>query len=333
MDIISVEHLVRHYEKFIAVNGISFGVRQGEIFGFLGPNGAGKTTTISVLCTILRPTAGTASVGGFDVSREPMKVREQIGIIFQDPSLDDRLTAFENLDFHARIYAVPGSERKKRIDEVLDMVELADRKKSLVKTFSGGMKRRLEIARGLIHHPRVLFLDEPTLGLDPQTRRHIWEYLRRLRDEKGVTLFLTTHYMDEAENCDRIAIIDHGDIKALDSPAGLKHMVGGDVITLESPDENEPAQSDAIAGEVKKRYGLDPVMENGSVSFEVQAGEEFLPGLLREFPLAIGAVNLRRPTLDDVFVKLTGRAIRDQDADAKDRMRQNMRAWKSRRRG
>ncbi len=325
MNIITVTDLVRRFGDLTAVDGVSFQVKEGEIFGFLGPNGAGKTTTINMLCTILRPTDGHATVGGHDVVRSPMSVRRNIGIIFQDPSLDDKLTARENLDFHARIYGVPSSERAGRIQDVLEMVELDGRMNDLVRVFSGGMKRRLEIARGLIHHPRVLFLDEPTLGLDPQTRRHIWEYLLDLRKEKGVTLFLTTHYMEEAENCDRIAIIDNGKIIAVDTPVGLKDGVGGDVITLHSENSEE------LAAQINSRYEVEATATNGSVSFSTEDGEEFIPRLFRDLSTEIGSVNLRRPTLEDVFVQMTGRAIREEEADNTDRMRQHARAWRSRR--
>ncbi|MBU7032388.1 MAG: ATP-binding cassette domain-containing protein, partial [Theionarchaea archaeon] len=219
---IHVENLCKYFNGIKAVDGISFEVEKGEIFGFLGPNGAGKTTTIDVLCTLTRPTSGTASINGFNIQDNPDDVRRSIGLIFQDPSLDDRLTAEENLDFHGMIYDVPRPVREERKEDLLKMVDLWDRRKDQVKTFSGGMKRRLEIARGLLHQPHILFLDEPTLGLDPQTRNHIWKYVNRLRDESHMTIFMTTHYMDEAENCDRIAIIDHGKIVAIDTPETLK---------------------------------------------------------------------------------------------------------------
>lgn len=222
MDAIKVEKLTRRYNGLTAVDSISFSVAQGEIFGFLGPNGAGKTTTISMLCTLLKPSSGTAQVGCCDVSKEPNKVRREIGIIFQDPSLDDRLTADDNLRFHGYLYHMKKNMIEERIPEVLELVELLDRRGEIVKKFSGGMKRRLEIARGLMHRPKILFLDEPTIGLDPQTRAHIWDYILKMRKETGLTIFMTTHYMQEAEVCDRIAIIDHGNIVALDSPAKLK---------------------------------------------------------------------------------------------------------------
>ncbi len=235
--IIEVTDLVKKYGDLTAVKGISCEVELGEIFGFLGPNGAGKTTTISILCTLLSPTGGSAKLDGRDVSTQRDRVRESIGLVFQDPSLDDTLTAKENLEFHAYAYRVPREERDDRIQEVLEMVELLDRQNDRLETFSGGMKRRLEIARGLLHYPKVLFLDEPTIGLDPQTRNSIWEYIRELKKKHRITIFLTTHYMDEAENCDRIAIIDYGEIIALDTPEGLKSQVGGDVIKISTAND------------------------------------------------------------------------------------------------
>src|SRR5260370_25533172 len=226
---IAAEQLVQRYGDIEAVRGIDLSVTPGEIFGFLGPNGAGKSTTISMLCTLLRPTSGHAAVAGFDVVRDPGGVRSHIGLVFQDPALDEQLTARENLDFHAFLYDVPNAIRSQCLHEVLEMVELADRANSKVATFSGGMKRRLEIARGILHSPEVLFLDEPTRGLDPQTRRHIWDYLRELRRREGITIFMTTHYMDEAEFCDRIAIIDMARIVAPATPDELKPRGGGDV--------------------------------------------------------------------------------------------------------
>jgi ABC-2 type transport system ATP-binding protein len=225
-NIVEVKNLIRKFNAFTAVDGISFEVKHGEIFGLLGPNGAGKTTTISMLCTILRPTSGEARVGCCDVSKDPQNVRKEIGIIFQDPSLDDRLTAEDNLRFHGRLYHMSNELIEARIPEVLNLVELNDRRKDFVRKFSGGMKRRLEIARGLMHRPKLLFLDEPTLGLDPQTRSRIWEYVMKMKKETGLSVFMTTHYMQEAEVCDRVAIIDHGKIVDLDSPANLKQKYG-----------------------------------------------------------------------------------------------------------
>jgi ABC-2 type transport system ATP-binding protein len=319
VSVIEVRDLSRSFGRIEAVKGVSFAVEEGEVFGFLGPNGAGKTTTINMLCTLLRPTAGQATVNGFDVARQRSEVRRSIGLVFQQSTLDEYLTAEQNLRFHGYAYGIPAAEREERIHELLTMVELWDRRRGSVRAFSGGMKRRLEIARGLLHHPRVLFLDEPTLGLDPQTRRHIWDYLRQLLRSKQLTIFLTTHYMDEAENCDRIAIIDHGAIAALDTPGRLKDRVGGDVISF-SADDNE-----AAAAELRGRYGLEPALQDGTVRFHVASGETFLPDFVRNFSRPLQSVGLRRPTLDDVFLSLTGHEIRDSELDAKDMMLSDMR--------
>ena len=324
--VIEIQKLVKKYGDIEAVRGIDLVVEQGEVFGFLGPNGAGKTTTISILCTLLRPTGGAAQVAGIDVARDPAAVRSRIGLVFQDPSLDDQLTARENLDLHGRIYRVPSALRRQRIDELLEVVELKDRASSLVRTFSGGMKRRLEIARGVLHHPQILFLDEPTLGLDPQTRKHIWDYLNELRRREGVTLFMTTHYMDEAEFCDRIAIIDQGRIVALGTPTELKGKIGGDVITLQVSDVP------AAAREVEQRFGIAPLSANGTLRIEVPDGASFLPRLVRELPMRIDSVSLSRPSLDDVFLKLTGHAIRAEGASDKDMLRNMGRMWRGGRR-
>lgn len=320
MNVIEVEALTKVFGRLKAVDGVSFDVGRGEIFGFLGPNGAGKTTTINILCTLLLPTGGKASVNGHDVVKQPRQVQRSIGLVFQDTTLDDYLTAEQNLRFHAYAYGVPRDVREKRIAELMELVELSDRRKSKVSTYSGGMKRRLELVRGLLHHPRILFLDEPTLGLDPQTRRHIWEYVLTLRREEDVTIFLTTHYMDEAEHCDRITIIDHGQIVALDTPDKLKDSVGGDVVTLEAED-NERA-----VGELRDKYHLSPELNNGMVTFSVPRGDTFLPEFVRNFGSRLLSISVRRPTLDDVFLKLTGRAIRDHEADGWEQMR-SMRRW------
>jgi ABC-2 type transport system ATP-binding protein len=319
--VVEARGLVKSYGKIEAVRGIDLAVRPGEVFGFLGPNGAGKSTTISILCTLLRPTAGQALVAGIDVTRDPGAVRARIGLVFQDPSLDDQLTARENLEFHAFLYNVPRPERRARIDGVLEMVELQERAGSQVKTFSGGMKRRLEIARGILHYPQVLFLDEPTLGLDPQTRNKIWAYLHDLRRREGITLFMTTHYMDEAEFCDRIAVIDNGRIIALGTPDELKSMVGGDVITVSTPDVA------GAAAEIRRAFELEPGLDGGSLRVEVPDGAAFVPRLVRELTVPLSAVTLSRPSLDDVFLKLTGRAIRDQSAGQLDQMRMMASRW------
>jgi len=312
MDEIKVEKLEKRYGSIIAVDRISFSVQKGEIFGFLGPNGAGKSTTISILATLLEPSGGEAWINGFNIRSDRNAVRKSIGLVFQDPSLDDRLTAEENLKFHARLYGVSSADYKKRIVEVLDLVELTDRQNDIVRTFSGGMKRRLEIARGLIHYPAVLFLDEPTLGLDPQTRAHLWEYILKLRREKEMTIFMTTHYMNEAEFCDRIAIIDQGKIVALDTPAELKKKIGGDIIRMQS------AENEKLIKEIKEKYNLDAKAEDQSVQIEVANAETFLPRLFNELNTKIDSIELRRPTLDDVFLNLTGRRIREQHASDRD---------------
>ncbi|HEX5500719.1 MAG TPA: ATP-binding cassette domain-containing protein, partial [Thermomicrobiales bacterium] len=260
---IEVRDLVKRFDDFTAVDHLAFDVRPGEIFGFLGPNGAGKSTTIKMLCTLLQPSAGVATVNGYDVVREPDRVRASIGIIFQDYSLDDRITAEENLRFHCMIYHVPRSERRGRIAQVLELVDLADRAGEKVRNFSGGMKRRLEIARGLLHQPAVLFLDEPTVGLDPQTRETLWEQIHALRRRAGMTVFMTTHYMDEAEHCDRIGIIDHARLIALDTPSGLKATIGGDVVRLRVADPN------AALAFLRERYDLTATAEQDVLRFDV----------------------------------------------------------------
>jgi len=319
VSIIRVEDIAKNFNGLWAVDGVSFEVHEGETFGFLGPNGAGKTTTIKILCTLLRPSRGRAWISNFDVLKSAKEVRRSIGIIFQDPSLDDRLTAYENLKFHAIIYKVPRKERISRINQVLEMAELEDRRNSLVRTFSGGMKRRLEIARGLLHEPKVLFLDEPTLGLDPQTRNRIWDYLHTLRRTKNITFFLTTHYMDEAENCDRIAIIDYGKIIALDTPDNLKRMVKGDIVTVRT-ENDELAQK-----QLGEKYRVLVQRDSSGLHFEMANGEEFVPQLVKNAEVPITAVSVRRPTLDDVFLKLTGREIRAENVSDKDLLRIRMR--------
>jgi ABC-2 type transport system ATP-binding protein len=326
MSSIEVIDLVKSFGPLTAVDHVSFQVEDGEVFGFLGPNGAGKTTTINVLCTLMRPTAGRARVAGYDVASQRNAVRQSIGLVFQDPSLDDQLTAYENLQFHAHVYNVPGRERAQRIEEVLRVVGLWDRRDAVVRTFSGGMKRRLEIARGILHHPRVLFLDEPTLGLDPQTREHVWEYILEVQRAHHITIFMTTHYMDEAEHCDRIAIIDQGKIVALDTPDALKRMVGVDIVTVQTEDSEQAAR------EIQERFGLEPQRDDTRLRLEVEAGAEFIPRLVRELGVAIRSVDLHRPTLDDVFLKLTGRAIREGEADPLALMRLHGRLWRGGRR-
>jgi ABC-2 type transport system ATP-binding protein len=306
MSIITVNNLTKTFKSLTAVNDVSFSVDEGEVFGFLGPNGAGKTTTISILCTLLSPTSGRAEIAGFDCAGDPDGVRASLGLIFQDTTLDSGLTAHENLMFHAYLYNLDRKLAGKRINEMLDVVELLGRKNDLIKNFSGGMKRRLEIARGLLHYPRVLFLDEPTIGLDPQTRNTIWDFINALRKKEKITVFMTTHYMEEAENCDRIAIIDHGRIIALGTPARLKAMVHGDVIHLTTADNPR-----ALA-EIRRIFGIAAREENGGLALETEKGDEFIPKLLHALPVRTVSVSLQKPTLNDVFLKLTGRTIRDE---------------------
>lgn len=305
--IIKVENLVKRFGELVAVDDISFTVAPGEIFGFLGPNGAGKTTTINILCTLSKPTSGQATIDGFDVVRQQRQVRQSIGLVFQDPSLDEQLSGLQNLRFHAMVYNIPASVREQRIEQVLTMVELWDRRNSQVRTFSGGMKRRLEIARGLLHYPKVLFLDEPTLGLDPQTRHRTWEYILEMREREGTTIFLTTHYMDEAEKADRIAIIDHGKLVAMDTPERLKNMVSKDIISVKTDDDDRAAE------EVRFRYQIEARRDSNGLTFEIANGEEFLPTFIKEFGTKILSISLRRPSLEDVFLKLTGREIRQEE--------------------
>lgn len=313
--VISVRGLVKRYGEVEAVRGIDLEVAAGETFGFLGPNGAGKSTTIKMLCTLAAPTAGTASVAGQDVRTARAAVRQNIGLVFQDTTLDDYLTAAENLRFHAELYAVPKSAAAERLRAVLAMVGLWERKDGLVVTFSGGMKRRLEIARGLLHSPRVLFLDEPTVGLDPQTRATIWGYIEELRRRERTTIFLTTHYMDEAEHCDRIAIMNEGKIVVLDTPEALKASVGKDRVQIQTADDVA-----AIAA-LRDRFGIAAAIHEGAVTFAVAEGELFVPRLFADLGVPIRAVSLSRPSLDDVFMSYTGRTIRDAEASAADRLR------------
>jgi ABC-2 type transport system ATP-binding protein len=302
---IEVDDLVKSYGEVDAVRGVSFTVPPGEVFGFLGPNGAGKSTTINVLCTLAAPTSGTARVSGFDVVAQRDDVRRHIGLVFQDPTLDVHLTAGQNLRMHAELYGIEPGVIPARMDQMLEMVGLADRRDQKVMTFSGGMKRRLEIARGLMHSPRVLFLDEPTIGLDPQTRSSIWRYIRALQETEGTTIFMTTHYMDEAEFCDRIAIMDRGEIVVLDTPEALKSGVGADRVVLGTADD------DAALAALRDRFDIEAAVAEGAVTFHVENGEAFVPRLFAELDVAITSVAVSRPTLDDVFMRHTGTTIRD----------------------
>jgi ABC-2 type transport system ATP-binding protein len=321
--VISVSGLVKRYGDVEAVRGIDFEVTRGETFGFLGPNGAGKTTTIKILCTLANATAGSALVAGYNSATSRDAVRRNIGLVFQDTTLDTYLTAEQNLRFHAEMYGVPKAAVLPRMRQVMDMVGLWDRKDSLVSTFSGGMQRRLEIARGLLHAPRVLFLDEPTVGLDPQTRSSIWAYINDLKQREDITIFLTTHYMDEAENCDRIAIIDHGKIVAIDTPEALKASVGKDRVQIQTADD---------AGAIRAladTFGLDAAMHDGAITFSVASGEEFVPRLFGELSIPIRSVSVSRPSLDDVFMSYTGTTIRDAEGGAGNEFMRNMHKMRS----
>jgi ABC-2 type transport system ATP-binding protein len=322
---IKVSGLTKSYGEIEAVRGIDFEVPAGETFGFLGPNGAGKSTTIKILCTLAKPTSGDAWVAGRNVRTERDAVRRNIGLVFQDTTLDNYLTGAQNLRFHAELYGVPAAAVAPRMRQVLEMVDLWDRRDSLVMTYSGGMQRRLEIARGLLHAPHVLFLDEPTVGLDPQTRSSIWEYINDLKTREDITIFLTTHYMDEAEHCDRIAIIDHGQIVAIDTPEALKASVGKDRVQIHT--ENDAA----AIGELATAFGIEAGVHEGAVTFSVTSGEQFVPQLFARLTVPIRTVSVSRPSLDDVFMSYTGTTIRDAEATGSDAMRQMAARFRGRR--
>ncbi|XES78498.1 MAG: ATP-binding cassette domain-containing protein [Candidatus Bathyarchaeia archaeon] len=307
--VIETNHLTRAFNGFKAVDKLDIAVEPGEIFGLLGPNGAGKTTTISMLCTILKPTGGSAKVNGYDIVKQAMQVRRSIGMVFQDPSIDDRLTGRENLYMHANLYGVPPGEQKDRINRILKLVELEDRADDLMRTYSGGMRRRLELGRGLIHYPKVLFLDEPTVGLDPQTRDHIWSYIKELKYTHDITIVLTTHYMDEADRlCDRIGIIDHGKLITLDTPPKLKETLEGDVITINS------AKIDELTALLVEKLGLmQCVIVDGALEITVRGGRNIMPRIMEVAAankIFIDSILLREPNLEDVFLHYTGRNIR-----------------------
>lgn len=327
--IIKITNLTKKFEDLVAVDNISFEVKEGEILGFLGPNGAGKTTTLSMLATLLEPTSGTATINNFDINSQKDGVRKSIGMVFQDPTLDEELTAYENMDFHGRLYKVPIEIRKNKILELLKLVELDDRKDSLVKTFSGGMKRRLEIARGLLHEPKVLFLDEPTIGLDPQTRNKLWNYIKKLNKEKGLTIILTTHYMDEADRLsDRVAIIDHGKVVELDTPQNLKNKIGGDVIKIQTEEKEK------LCNLLKKfKWFSEVKSEDGILTIKVPNSEKDLIEIVKiagKNKIQIDNLIINKPTLEDVFLHFTGKSIRSQEADSKDSMRMRRRMWRRR---
>lgn len=325
MSAIIVKELTKKFGEFTAVDSVSFSVEPGELFGLLGPNGAGKTTIINMLTTLLLPTAGDAEIAGYGLRRDPHEIRNNIGIIFQDPSLDIGLTGRENLEFHAMMYNIGSDERKKRIKEVLDVVGLADKAEILVENYSGGMKRRLEIARGLIHYPKVLFLDEPTLGLDAQTRRSIWEHIRNLNRDYGTCVILTTHYMEEADFlCDRIAIIDHGKIIALDTPSGLKNRLRGDCVSL-----TIEGKVDVIAAALRKKEWVREIAPDGKTLDVILSDyEKNIPEIFQtagNLGIGISSINFSKPSLEDVFLRLTGSIIREQEGSRKAARRERMR--------
>jgi len=320
MRAIVTDDLTREFNGLTAVDHVNLQIEKGELFGLLGPNGAGKTTFIHMLCTILPPTEGTAKVAGFDIHQNPDSVRAAIGIVFQDPSLDNRLTGRENLDFHGRIYGMGKIQREKRIDEVLKLVGLEERANTLVQTYSSGMKRRLEIARSFMHHPKIMFLDEPTLGLDPQTRRKIWEYIKMLNKQGKITILLTTHYMDEADYlCDRVGIIDHGKIIVLAEPEKLKDKLEGDIVSLEVPQPKKYAEVFR-----KSKYVKEVKMVGDQLYLTVTGGEKAIPklmGIVARHGGKVRSVGLRSPTLEDVFIRYTGRGIREEEGGVKEEMR------------
>ncbi|MHB1407012.1 MAG: ATP-binding cassette domain-containing protein [Desulfitobacteriaceae bacterium] len=307
--------LSKRFGELEAVQNVNLRLSPGEIVGLLGPNGAGKSTTIKMLSTLLRPSAGNAVLVGYDLIKDPFKIRQHIGIIFQDSTLDNRLTGRENLEFHCMIYKVPKQERPARIQQMLEMVDLTEAADRYVKTYSGGMKRRLEIARGLLHRPAILFLDEPTVGLDPQTRATIWEYVRRLVKEYGMGVLMTTHYMEEAENCRYIAIMDHGRLIAEGSPEHLKSMMEGDRIQLATADNS------LAASWLEQNRSLKVTVKQDGIEFVLPHGDTQLARLLTELPTEVQRLTVQQPTLEDVFIKLTGRQMRDSESGLIDRLR------------
>ena len=314
--VIQLQALRHQYGDRVALDGVSFDVRPAEIFGLLGPNGSGKTTTFRILSTLMLPSGGRAMILGHDVAREPALVRRNIGVVFQAQSIDIKLSAQENLMLIGHIYGLHGAALKKRVGEMLSRVGLAERAREKAETFSGGMRRRLELAKGLLHHPSVLLLDEPTTGLDPGARRDLWQYLQILRDEERVTVLVTTHLMEEAERCDRLAIYANGSVVALGTPAELKSEIGGDVILLES---NEP---DSLAQRIEQRFGLHPTVLDHQVRLEIESGHRFVTDVVEAFPGEIEGVSVHKPSLEDVFIRRTGHRFwteeSESDANSKD---------------
>jgi ABC-2 type transport system ATP-binding protein len=299
--VISVEHLVHRYGDRTALNGVSFNVLPAELFGLLGPNGSGKTTLFRILSTLMVPSGGRATIMGCDATREPAQLRRQIGVVFQAQSVDLKLTAYENLWHQGHLYGLRGATLKKRIREILTRVGLADRAKELVETFSGGMQRRIELAKGLLHHPGVLLLDEPTTGLDPGARRDLWQYLQILRDEEHVSVLVTTHLMEEAERCDRLAIMNEGNLVALGTPAELKSEIGGDVVLLDAAHD-----AGLLAERIRARFHLDTTVLDNQVRIERQGAHRFVTEVVEAFPGEIEALSVSKPALEDVFIRRTG---------------------------
>jgi ABC-2 type transport system ATP-binding protein len=316
--LISIKNLVKTYDSLTAIDNVNLDIYDNEVFGLLGPNGAGKTTLIHILATLIKPTMGSASVNGYDIVKESSKVRSSIGIVFQAPSSDDMLTGYENLKLHSLLYAIPIHAREKRINDVLELVGLTDRKNHQVKKYSGGMRRRLEIARGLLHKPKVMFLDEPTLGLDPNSREIMWKYIDRLVKDEKVTLILTTHYMEEADFlCNRIGIIDKGKIIALDSPSRLKESLGGEIIKIELKNKEEPMKTlvESILKPHDFVHKVEVNDEENVVIVYVDNASRNLPTILKAIDNNVKSVDFRSPTLNDVFLKYTGRHIMAQQED------------------
>ncbi|MHA1129628.1 MAG: ATP-binding cassette domain-containing protein [Candidatus Helarchaeota archaeon] len=332
MVIIETNQLVKDFNGFRAVDNISVAVEEGEIFGMLGPNGAGKTTTIFILSTLMKPTSGSAYVAGYDVTRQEMQVRKSIGIVFQDVVIDDRLTAFENLRVHANLYSMPKEEWVPRANELLDLVELSDRRDDLVSTFSGGMKRRLEIVRGLLNQPKVLFLDEPTLGLDPHTRRFIWDYIKRLNTEKNVSILLTSHYMDEVDELsDRIFIMDRGKEVVLNTSTNLKNMLGQDMLRLKG-DPNE-----ALIEDLRKLAFIKEVKcstEGIEIGVNIPGGDA-VPEIMKviyNHNYSFKSLTIQKPSLEDVFIYYTGKSLREEMPDKSHSMKRKLGGRRMRRR-
>lgn len=311
---ISVQNLVHRYEERTALNGVSFDVRPAELFGLLGPNGSGKTTLFRILSTLMVPSGGRATIMGCDVAQEPARVRRQIGVVFQAQSVDAKLTAYENLWHQGHLYGMRGSSLQNRIEEILSRVGLADRAGEKVESFSGGMQRRIELAKGLLHHPGVLLLDEPTTGLDPGARRDLWQYLQMLRDEEHVSVLVTTHLMEEAERCDRLAILSEGNVVALGTPEELKSEIGGDVILLHAAHDAE-----ALAEHIRTRFHVVATVLENQVRIEREGAHRFVTEVVEAFPGEVEALSVSKPALEDVFIRRTGHKFwseKDQEAEA-----------------